>query len=269
MRAAGADVGTSRIKLAFRDETGLRLEWLSSLAIERAGGEIEAFAPTHIGLTGAGAPALAARLGLDTTPLVEFDAWYGGVAVLLEEQGAAPTERDLIVSVGTGTSFSLATPEGANHIGGTALGGGTLEALGQALLGVSDVAQLVSLAGEGDRRVVDLRLSDVDPNRALAMSSDFTASFLGKLQKGGHARADLAHALMGMVAETVGSLGSAMAAAVQASRLIYGGGTLHGNEPLREILAAYSFVSEKVFLEKGTFAGAIGALEHGLERPRT
>ncbi len=269
LRAVGVDVGTSRLKLAFRDGDDLRLHWLPSDAIERAADEIEAFAPEHVGLTGVGAAALADRLGLDTAPIVEFEAWHRGVAVLLEQQGEAPIVRDLIVSVGTGTSFSLATPEAVQRVGGTALGGGTLAALGRALLGVSDVDALVALAEQGDRRAVDLRLSDVDPNSALALSGDFTASFLAKLGQQDLRDADVAHALVGMVAETVGSLGSAMAAALQAKRLVYGGGTLHENAPLREVLRAYSFVEGTVFLEKGTFAGAIGAIEPGSTAPRT
>ena len=64
-----------------------------------------------------------------------------------------------------------------------------------------------------------------------------------------------------MVAETVGTLASAVAAAVQARRILYGGGTLRGNAPLRDILAAYSFAGEHLFLRDGEFTGALGAIE--------
>ena len=263
-RAAGVDVGTSLVKLALRTGDDLSLRILPALAIERAAREIEAFRPERIGLTGAGASRLAGLLGLDTSARVEFEAWRAGAEVLLARQGAAPLGRDLVVSLGTGTSFLLAEPERVTRVGGTALGGGTLLALGAALAGTGDPAELVALASRGQRRNVDLTLADVDPGGALALSADFTAAFFAKLARGPAAAADVAHALVGLVAETVGTLASAVAAAVQARRILYGGGTLRENAPLREILAAYSFTGEKLFLEDGEFAGALGALELAL-----
>ena len=111
-------------------------------------------------------------------------------------------------------------------------------------------------------RLAGLTLADVDPNGALSLSSDFTAAFLEKLTCADAAQpADIAHALIGMIAETVGTLASAVAAALHARRIIYGGGTLRDNPPLREILAAYSFASEHIFLQDGEFTGALGAIE--------
>jgi type II pantothenate kinase len=250
------------LKLALRRGEALELRILPSTAIEQAAREIEAFSPQRIGLTGTGAGALAALLKMDTAPDVEFDAWRAGASLLLAEQGAEPIERDLLVSLGTGTSLLLVEAASTTRVGGTALGGGTLGALGAALAGVSDPAELVALAARGERRNVDLTLADVDPNGALSLSSDFTAAFLEKLTRADAAEpADIAHSLIGMIAETVGTLASAVAAALHARRIIYGGGTLRDNPPLREILAAYSFASEHIFLQDGEFTGALGAIE--------
>jgi len=260
-RSAGIDVGTTLLKLALRSGDALELRILPSNAIEQAAQEIEAFDPQRLGVTGIGAPALAALVNIDTAPSVEFDAWRSGAALLLAKQDAEPIERDLLVSLGTGTTLLLVEPSGSTRVGGTALGGGTLAALGAALAGATDPAQLVALAAQGQRKNVDLTLADVDPNGALSLSGDFTAAFLAKLAHGGAAPADVAHALVGMVAETVGTLASAVAAAVQARRILYGGGTLRGNAPLRDILAAYSFAGEHLFLRDGEFTGALGAIE--------
>lgn len=250
------------MKLALRTGDALELRILPSTAIEQAAREIEAFCPQRLGLTGTGAGALAALMEMDTAPGVEFDAWRAGAALLLAEQGEAPIERDLLVSLGTGTSLLLVEPETTTRVGGTALGGGTLGALGSALGVADEPAVLVARAAEGERRNVDLTLADVDPSGALSLSSDFTAAFLEKLSRPGRpAPADVAHALIGMVAETVGTLASAVAAVVQARRIIYGGGTLRDNAPLREILAEYTFAGGHVFLEDGAFTGAIGAIE--------
>ena len=93
------------------------------------------------------------------------------------------------------------------------------------------------------------------------MSSNFTSAFLAKLSPDQAAPAEIAHSLIGMLAETVGTLASAIAAATQARRILYGGGTLRNNAPLRDILAAYSFSGEHVFLQNGEFTGALGAIE--------
>jgi type II pantothenate kinase len=260
-RSAGVDVGTRCLKLALRAGDALELRILPSTAIEQAAREIEAFDPQRLGLTGTGAATLAPLLTVDTVASIEFEAWHAGATLLLAQQGAEPIERDLLISLGTGTSMLLVEPGGSTRVGGTALGGGTLAALGAALADTADPAQLVALASQGERRNVDLTLADVDPSGSLSLSSDFTAAFLAKLDRNTAAPADIAHALVGMVAETVGTLASAVAAAVQARRILYGGGTLRDNAPLRDILAAYSFAGEHVFLQDGEFTGALGAIE--------
>lgn len=260
-------MGSSLVKLAFAEADSLDLRILPTSDIERAALEIEKFAPECIGATGAGAGRLAGRLAGDVRPIVEFEAWREGAAWLLARQGEAPLEHDLIVSLGTGTAFLLADSTGVRHVGGSALGGGTLLALGHALVGTADAERLSALAARGDRRAVDLGVADVDPEGALGMSRDFTAAFLARLPASGGRPEDIAHALAGMLGETLGTLASAMAAALQARRIVYGGGSLRSNPALREILAAYSFAQEHVFLDDGEFAGALGALE--LERRRT
>lgn len=265
-RAVGVDVGSSLVKLVFARAEALELRILPTSDIERAALEIEAFAPECIGATGTGAARLAERLSGDVRPVVEFEAWRAGTAWLLARQDETPPENDLIASLGTGTSFLLADAEGARHVGGSALGGGTLVALGQALVGIGEAERLSALAAQGDRRAVDLGVADVDPDGSLGMSREFTAAFLAGLPLADARPADVAHALNGMLAETLGTLASAMAAALGATRIVYGGGTLRHNPALREILAAYTFARAHVFLDDGEFAGALGALE--LERRR-
>ena len=99
--AAGVDVGATLAKLVTRGGDGLlRFRLVPSHAIERAAREVERLHPDRLGLTGGGAPELARLLGLDTSPLNEFDAWRAGARALLARQGEPPGERDLLVSLG-------------------------------------------------------------------------------------------------------------------------------------------------------------------------
>ena len=264
----GVDAGATLAKLAFRKASGeLVFRIVPSYAIEQAAREVESSAANPVGLTGAGAPQLRHLLGLDTTPVFEFDAWCAGAEALLARQGAAAIERDLLVSLGTGTSMLLAEPGSARRVGGTALGGGTLLGLASATLGIRDFEELVALAERGDRRKVDLLVGDIDPTGDLPLPAQITASSLGKLawnqNHGKPEPSDLAHALIGLLGENVGMLCGMTAVANEAKRILFGGSTLRGNTRLRELLAVFGPVygREVVFLEDGEFAGALGALE--------
>jgi len=225
--------------------------------------EVERFAPGHVAVTGVGTPGFSRVLGFDTTQLTEFDAWSAGAAALLARQGLPGPERDLVVSIGTGTSMLLVEEQGGARLAGTALGGGTLLGLGKALLGCGEYEELMALAARGDRRKVDLCVSDLDPDGALPLPGHATAASFAKLAAEGAPPepADVAHALVGLVAENIGILARSVAAASKARRIVYGGSTLSGDAPLRPILAACAFGCEAIFLERGEYAGALGALE--------
>ena len=197
--AVGVDVGASLAKLAARHPSGELRFWLfPSQEIERAARQIEALAPGRVGVTGAGSERLARALGRgDTARVDEFEAWRTGAGLLLEQQGAGPPERDLVVSLGTGVSVLLVEPGRATRVGGTALGGGTLLGLAAALLGTRDFGELVRLAAAGDRRRVDLLVADLEAGEAIPLPGEITAASLAKLATGARAEpADVAHALI-------------------------------------------------------------------------
>lgn len=264
----GVDAGATLAKLAIQSPSGaLRFAIVPSYAIERAAREVESLGPERLGLTGVGAPALRRLMGLDTTAVGEFDAWGVGIGALLARQGAAPIERDLLVSVGTGTSFLLVEPGSARRVGGTSLGGGTLVGLGAAALGIADFEKLTALADRGDRRRVDLLMRDIDPGGEFPLPAELTASSLGKLARTDGADppepADLAHAFVGLVGEPIGMLAGTLASEHDAVRILFAGSTLRGNPRLRELLALFGPVygRQALFVEDGEFAGALGALE--------
>lgn len=260
------DAGATLFKLAIRNTAGeLDFRIVPSYAIEQAAREVESLAPDPVGLTGAAAPQFRRLLGLDTTPVTEFDAWCAGARAQLVRQGAEPGERDLLVSVGTGTSVLLLESGRARRVGGTALGGGALLGLASAALGVADYDDFLALAIRGDRRKVDLLVGDIDPTGELPLPAEITAASLAKLARKGVRGdpADVAHALVGMVGENVGMLCGMLAVQNDARRILFGGSTLRDNSHLRELLAIFGRVhgKEVLFLEDGAFTGALGALE--------
>ena len=265
--AVGVDVGATLVKLVIRTDDGRTdLRVAPADAIERIAREVEAARPLRVGLTGGGASALDHLLNFDTARPDEFDAWRVGAGEMLRGESVDRIDRYLLVSLGTGTSAMLVDGHSVTRVGGTALGGGTVVGLGAALIGTASFDELVALARAGDRRHVDLLVSDVYASGESPLPGSLNASSFAKLARPGAGSApeprDLAHAIMGLVGENVALICSGLAAAARVSRIVFGGTTLRGNPSLAEILGFLTAAEgiDAIFLPNGEFAGALGAL---------
>jgi type II pantothenate kinase len=264
-RAVGVDAGASLVKLVVREGSALTNELHPAAAFDTVAERIAQLGPKNLGLTGAGASALSGRVAAQSVRVTEFAAWGAGVRRLLATQRPEVGEPYLLVSLGTGTSVLLAQGLGVSRVGGTALGGGTLMGLGALLLGSASFPEIIALAAQGDRRRVDLLVSDIYRPGEIALAGDATAASFGKprLAPGAASPEDLANAIMGLLGENVALICTGLAAAHDVRRIVYGGSTLRGNQALRAVLALITaaFGREPLFLDAGEFAGALGALE--------
>jgi type II pantothenate kinase len=264
----GIDAGASLTKLAHRSADGeLGFHLLATDDPERVADEIAALRPERVGLTGGGAAGLAARLGVSGPPTNEFDAWAVGARALLERAGQSVPERFLLVSVGTGTSALLVEAGTTVRVGGTALGGGTLAGLAQALVGTANFDAVTRLAQAGDRRRVDLLVADIYPQGESPLAGEINAASFAKLARGPQEpraeASDLAHALMGLLGENIGLICCGLAAIAGVDRIVYGGSTLRNNPAIADILRVLAAVHghEATILPDGAFTGAVGAME--------
>jgi len=264
----GVDVGASLAKLAIRRAgEPLRLELAPAEPLGRVARDVARLAPARVGVTGAGGARLAERCGSAALVVGEFDAWAAGACALLEAQGRPADGPFLLASIGTGSSCVRVDGVVATRIGGTALGGGTLVGLGAALTGRTRFEEIVALAAAGDRRRVDLLVSDVYPDGLPGLPGAASAASFGRLAReaGRGVRGDprdLADALVGLVGENVALLCNALAAQAGLRRIVYGGSALRGNAPLAELLVGMTAAlgREPLLLERGEHAGALGAL---------
>ncbi len=278
----GVDLGATLAKLAVRAPGGnLHFEFLSASNLQSLKERIAELRPGRIGMTGCGASALEDQLDQPAQRCVEFEAWGRGSRTLLRGQNVDTDAPYLLVSLGTGTSILRVEGDEVARLGGTALGGGTMLGLGVALTGCQSHEELCRLAEEGDRGRVDLRVSDIYREGEIGLPGDTTAAAFGNLARwlsrdkksrdevnGAPSQpADLAAAVMGLVGENVALLCCGLAAATGVNHLVYGGGTLHHNPVLATIIEGVSMGLGRtpVFLENGSFAGAVGALERGSE----
>lgn len=268
--AAGADVGSSLVKLAVRERAGgTRYECFPGGDLAAVAEHLGASRTGRVGLTGGGAPRLARLLHSDTAEVGEFDAWASGARSMLREEGHDP-QRFLLVSLGTGTSALLVEGRGVRRVGGTALGGGTILGLGRVLAGTSRFEELAALARAGDRKRVDLLIADVYPEGDFLLPAEVNAASFARLARLAETHTptpgDLAQALMGLVGENVALICCGLAAAHQVERVVFGGTTLRGNPTLVDVLrlVCLALGRQPTFLPRGEFTGALGALEHAV-----
>jgi type II pantothenate kinase len=268
----GLDVGATLAKIV-RSEPGAEpaFELLPSDDLDAVAAHVAKLAPARVGLTGGGAARLAQRLELPVARINEFDAWGAGAVGILAAGGEdrpGPDERFLLVSLGTGTSVLLVDGDKATRVGGTALGGGSVVGLGAALCNCG-FDELCALAELGSAAGVDLRVSDIYGPDEIPLAGDLTAANFGKLARdpgallGGANSEDLAAGVMGLVGENVSLICAGLAAATQATRVVYGGSTIRHNPCLVSVLREISTFAglRPAFLPHGEFAGALGALE--------
>jgi type II pantothenate kinase len=255
----GIDVGATLCKLAVLDG-GLCTEHHPSRDLDVVRTRVEALAPARVVATGGGADRLGdAIAGVTIGHASEFEAWARGAPIVAAAEGVTLPGRYLLVSLGTGTSI-LAVGDGrVERVGGTALGGGTVVGLGRLLVGATSFEDVTALAAQGNRHSVDLMVGDVYRGTVSSVASELTASSFAKLDS--TAPPDVAHALMGLVAENVVLIAGALARGAGVETIVYCGSTLTENPAMRDIVGEITsfFGHRPTFLARGAYCGAVGA----------
>jgi type II pantothenate kinase len=164
---------------------------------------------------------------------------------------AAGLERALVMSMGTGTAMVAAGPDGYRHLGGTAVGGGTVLGLGRLLCGTADPARIGALAAAGNPRAVDLTVGDIVGGPVGVVPAEMTAAHFGKVARpeGGEHPVrpeDVAAGLLEMVGQVLGRLGLLAARAERVDALVLTGR-----------LAAWPGIHRAVLRVAGTFGGRV------------
>jgi type II pantothenate kinase len=265
----GLDLGATLTKAVVLETGGPLADFQTFLFASDDRPSLAAFLARHekplLSATGAGARRLAKQFtGANPVTLVdEFTAWGLGEETLLSKADFTPRVPHLLVSLGTGTSILRIDPGRTfTRVGGTGLGGGTMRGFGRLLLDEPDHDTLAALAAQGDRRRVDLLVSDLYGAGEIPLQGDLTAANLGRCAS--RDPRDLAHAIVGLIGENVGLLAGALARLDGGPPLeiVYAGATLRSNVALRDVLAfTNSLIGATArFLPNGEFVGAIGSV---------
>lgn len=277
----GIDIGQSLTKIAYSKEEDIIL-MMNPTSSEFS--EISEFIETNknkykkINFTGGKAFILYKKYSneFETNLINEFDANIGGVEFLYEHNKNKLMPPSIVVTLGTGTSIILKT-DVIKHLGGSAMGGGFFMGLIRLLFrgSISDYLEAISYASKGNRYQVDLKVGDIydiEDIRVDKLFREFTAAALGKINKNSDAKSakkeDIIMSLIGSIGENIGTIATLMAEDHEVKYIVFCGGFLIGNKPLRQILSLLCKYKRirPVFLDKSEFAGAIGALNFNNNR---
>ncbi len=145
---------------------------------------------------------------IDGVPVIkvgEIEAiGFGGLRLAQRQQ---PDSREaLVVSAGSGTAMIAVRDGSAQHVTGSAVGGGTLIGLCKLLIGTADAQEIDALALAGDSNKVDITLIEATGGAIGRLPADANAVNFGRaaaLELAEVAREDLAAGVAVMVGQVI------------------------------------------------------------------
>jgi len=195
----------------------------------------------------------------------EVQAIGRGGQALLGLEGDARDTSLMVASCGSGTALIKAQGDSYAHVSGSAVGGGTMLGLARLILGTMDPLEIEALAAQGDRNGADLSLADVITGPIGSLPADATAVNFGRLGRrsfhGEVSRADLAAALVNLIAQTI-ALITINAARAQGCEQVVLTGHMVDMSTFREVvgLVGQYYAAELKVVDRPGYATAIGAL---------
>lgn len=168
----------------------------------------------EIHLTGVGSSGVRKPIyGIPTFKVDEFVANGVGGRFFARE------EKSVVVSMGTGTSYVLAEGDKLSHLGGIAIGGGTILGLAKLLLNTQDIDSIQAMSRQGDYKQVDLLIGDISKQPLPGLNLDVTAANFGKVEEMA-TKEDIAAGIVHMVLENLCHTGTLIAQSMDVKEFI-------------------------------------------------
>lgn len=166
----------------------------------------------------------------------------------------------LTVNIGTGTPFVFVKGKKIIHLGGTGLGGGSLEGLGKILLN-KRVEELEGMGKKG-KLELDLKVKDIIGKGIGVIPADATASNFGKALKIKVKREGIALCLLNLLAEVIGVMSVFAARSKECREIVFTGRVTAKNKFIRERIKKVMklFKSKAFFPSNAEYATAVGAV---------
>ena len=264
MKKIGIDAGGSLTKIAYYDQGKLHVKTYPNEQMKALIEWLQIISPhAKLLLTGGKSGYLKHHVKQETSLIDEFQALVKGTRFLLQEEKGSFHHEFILVSMETGTSIFHVTSDGFERMLGTGIGGGTLMGLGKLISGKNNFLELIELARVGDQQQSDLLVRDIYAPHDPPLLGDLTAANFGKAHFNQDAKAsDYMASLIQLIGETTLLLAHQAASLKQVGKIVFIGSTFNGNSSLKNTLESFEdmMLYESIFLNRGSYAGAIGAL---------
>lgn len=159
----------------------------------------------EIRLTGVGSTGIHQPIyGIPTYRVDEFVADGVGGRYFAKE------DKIVVVSMGTGTTYVLVDGEELRHLGGIAIGGGTILGLARLLLNTDNIDAIQELSLKGRIENIDLTIADISNEPLPGLDLDITAANFGNVAAN-VSREDIALGIVHMVLESICHTGTLIA----------------------------------------------------------
>jgi type II pantothenate kinase len=244
-------------KIVRATSKGLTVASCETGSAEAAALIAEAFADgARVGTTGARVTGLPS--GANAVVAQEIDTAARGCIALLHAEERLGAGDFLMALMGTGTAFASVRGGRVNHMGGTAMGGGSFSGIARRVAAELSYPDVLAAAARGDRRNVDSMIADVYPEGIGRIGPDLTAAHLSK--KNGSTD-DFLAGLINLHGENIAQIACGRAAMVSAARIVLCGMFVHENptlvKSLTDMTNRFGVAVETVPVPG--YAGAIGA----------
>ncbi|WP_164667317.1 type II pantothenate kinase [Virgibacillus doumboii] len=262
----GIDAGGTLIKVASQENGAINYQSFPSRDIDEVCTWFtNSFDNPAVCITGGKSKVLAEKLNIPAKTVIEFDATTKGIQFLADQQKHDLGDSFLFVNVGTGTSIHHVNGGKQERVGGSGVGGGTLLGLAYLSTGIRNFEEIVQHAGNGDRENVDLKVKDIFEGTLPPISGDLTASNFGKTEamlENSPEKADILASIIGLIGEVIVTISIQMAEQYNTEKIVYIGSSFRSNPLLQKLIEEYTRMIGKtpVFLQKGEYSGAVGAL---------
>lgn len=259
----GIDLGYSSTKIIVMDKHRIIyrkiIEKASKPVIEKHVNELlqKEYKIERIALTGGKSDFIKLKFKIPIKKVPEIEAIsYGGLFLAKKSKG-------LVVSCGTGTCITHKPNENKNkqvyHLGGTGVGGGTIQGFAKTILLVDDIKKIEQMSLKGILSRVDLLIGDIVGSSVGILPKNITASNFGKAQN--PTTNDLAKGILNLVAETISSISVFAAKSVNEKEAIIVGRVPKIKFLRQRMKKIFSICHIRpIFPEDNEYASAIGAV---------
>lgn len=266
---AGFDIGSTLIKVVWQEDNHWQFDSTAHQPLDILLRNLQKKRISHLHITGIGLNHVPLIKGFELRKrkgdaiMAELLNQVAGINYLLAQQNKSHVQDYLLVSIGTGTSYTRVRGASVRKFPlGNALAGGFLYGMSK-FMGYSHYTDFLNIAKEGKLENVELLLKDKIAETASKPEGNLLVAHLAKAETD-TSKSDLQMGFLNMIA--IGVVRDILLIDLipefsGIKQVVCIGSNVENDSPLKSLLTQYQDFIQKelVFVEHGAYANALGA----------